>query len=63
MDPLSYFSFQSVLHEWFNQGRGMCCPVYGMMYIKQPHVVDAAGFLTRYLSGPLPLCPTPYNGK
>ena len=23
MDPLSYFSFQPVLHDWRNKGRGM----------------------------------------
>ena len=29
VDPLSYFSFQPVLHDWCNKGRGMCYPVYG----------------------------------
>ena len=33
-DPLSYFSFQPVLHDWCNKGRGMCYPVCGMVYIK-----------------------------
>ena len=28
VDPLSYFSFQPVLHNWCNKGRGMCYPVY-----------------------------------
>ena len=23
-DPLSYFSFQPVLHDWCNKGRGVC---------------------------------------
>ena len=31
---LSYFSFQPVLHDWFNKGRGMCYPVCGMVHIK-----------------------------
>ena len=26
-----YFSFQPVLHDWCNKGRGMCYPVCGMM--------------------------------
>ena len=26
VDPLSYFSFQPVLHDWCNKGRGMCYP-------------------------------------
>ena len=34
VDPLSYFSFQPVLHDWCNKGRGMCHPVCGMMHIK-----------------------------
>ena len=29
VNPLSYFSFQPVLHDWCNKGRGMCYPVCG----------------------------------
>ena len=61
VDPLSYFSFQPVLHDWFNKGRGMYYPVCGMMHIKEPLLLigksspfAAAGFLSRYLSGTLP---------
>ena len=61
VNPLNYFSFKPVLHDWINNGRGMCYSVYGMMRIKYPlllslvaNVVAAAGFLSRYLSGPLP---------
>ena len=36
VDPLSYFSFQPVLHDWCNKGRGMCYPVCGMVNIKEP---------------------------
>ena len=32
VDPLSYFSFHPVLHDW----SGMYYPVCGMMYIKEP---------------------------
>ena len=35
VDPLSYFSFQPVLHDWCNKGRGMCYPVCGMVHIKE----------------------------
>ena len=35
-DPLSYFSFQPVLHDWYNKGCGMCYPVCGIMHIKEP---------------------------
>ena len=36
MLELSYFSFQPVLHDWGNKGRGMCYPVCGMAHIKEP---------------------------
>ena len=35
-DPLSYFSFQPVHHNWCTKGCGMCYPVCGMMHIKEP---------------------------
>ena len=61
VDPLSYFSFQAVLHDWCNKGRGMCYPVCGMVHIKEPLLLNervtrvaAASFLSHYLSGPLP---------
>ena len=61
IDPLSYFSIQPVIHDWCNKGRGMCYPVCGMIHIKDlllligrvAHVAGA-GFLSHYLSGPLP---------
>ena len=62
VDPLSYFSFQPVLHDWCNKGRGMCYPVCGMVHIKEPLLlieksslahVAAAGYTSRNLSGPL----------
>ena len=34
VDPLSYFSFQPVLHDWCNKGCGMCYPACGMVHIK-----------------------------
>ena len=33
VDPMSYFSFQLVLHDWYNKGRGMCYSVCGMVHI------------------------------
>ena len=62
VDPLSYFSFQPVLHNWCNKGCGMCYPVCGMMHIKEPLLLirksspcGGSRFpLSRYLSGPLP---------
>ena len=34
VDPLSYFSFQPVLHNWCYKGCGMCYLVCGMVHIK-----------------------------
>ena len=36
VDPLSYISFQPVLHDWCTKGHGMCYPVSGMVHIKEP---------------------------
>ena len=36
VDPLSYFLFQPVLHNWCNKGCCMCYPISGMMHIKEP---------------------------
>ena len=61
VDLLSYFSFQPVLHDCNNKGRGMCYPICGMMHIKEPLLlmekvahVTAACFLSSYLSGAFP---------
>ena len=35
VDPLSYFSFQPVPHDWYNMGRGRCYPISGMVHIKE----------------------------
>ena len=57
----SYFSFQPVLHNWCIKGCGMCSPVYGMGYIKEPLLLIRKSNLysgvSRFclsLSGPLP---------
>ena len=68
VDPLSYFSFQPVLHDWCNKGRGMYYPVCGIMHIKEPLLligvayVAAVGFLS-LCEWSLTICPTPYNRK
>ena len=40
VNPLSYVSFQPVLHDWCNKGRGMCYPVCGMVHIKEPLLLN-----------------------
>ena len=39
VDPFIYFSFQPMLHDWFNKGCGMCYPVCGMVHIKEPLLI------------------------
>ena len=60
VDPLSYFPFQPVLHDWCNKGCGMSYPVCGIVRIKYPLLLigksslcGGSGF-PRYLNGPLP---------
>ena len=36
VDLLSYFSFEPVFHDWCNNYLGMCYPVYGVLFIKDP---------------------------
>ena len=70
VDPLSYFPFQAVFHDWFNKGRGMYYPVCGMMHIKEPLLLIGKSSLCGGSGFPLSLsewsstiCVTPYNRK
>ena len=36
VNRFNYFSFQTVLHDWCNKGRGMCYPVCGMAWTEEP---------------------------
>ena len=66
VDPLSYFSFQPVLHDWCNKGRGMCYPVCGMVHIKEPLLLidksslcGGSGFPFSLSEWSLTICLTP----
>ena len=70
VDPLSYFSFQPVLHDWYNKGRGMCYPVCGMVHIKEPLLLigksspcGGSGFPLSLSEWSFTICPMPYNRK
>ena len=70
VDPLSYFSFQPVLHDWCNKDRGMCYPVCGMVHIKEPLLLIDKSSLCGDSRFPfslsewsLTLCLTPYNRR
>ena len=65
VDPLSYFSFTPVLHDWCNKDRGMCYPVCGMMHIKV-HLLPygGSGFpLSLYVWSVTIILLMPYNRK
>ena len=69
-DPLSYFSFQPVLHDWCNKGRGMCYPVCGMVHIKEPLLLidksslcGGSGFPFSLSEWSLTICQTPYYSR
>ena len=40
-DPLTFFSFQPMLHNWCNKGQGMCYSVSRMVPIKEPLLLIA----------------------
>ena len=70
VDPLSYFSFQPMIHDWFNKGRGMCYPVSGMVHIREPLLLigrsspcGGRGFTLSQSEWFFNICPTPYNRK
>ena len=70
VDPLSYFSFQPVLHDWCNKGSGMCYPVCGMVHIKEPLLLidksslcGDSGFPLSLSEWSLTICLTPYNRR
>ena len=69
-DPLSYFSFHPVLHDWCNKGRGMGYPVCGMVHIKEPLLLIDKSSLCGGSVVPfslsewsLTICLTPYNRR
>ena len=70
VDPLSYFSFQTVLHDWCNKGRGICYPVCGMVHIKEPLLLidksslcGSSRFSFSLSEWSLTICLTPYNRR
>ena len=72
VDPLSYFSFQPVLPDWFNKGRDMYYSVCGMVHIEEPLLLIGRSSPRGGSGFPLSqsewffiiiLCPAPYNRK
>ena len=70
VDPLSYFPFQPVFHDWCNKDRGICYHVCGMMHIKEPLLLigksspcGGSGFSFSLSEWFFTICLTPYNRK
>ena len=70
VDPLNYFSFQPVLHDWCNKGRGMYYPICGMVHIKEPLLLidksslcGGSGFPFSLSEWSLTICLTPYDRR
>ena len=70
LDPVSYFSFQTVINDWFNKDHGMYYPVCGMVHIKEPLLLIGKSDPYGGIGIPLSLsewsftiCPTPSNRK
>ena len=70
VDPLSYISFQPVLHDWCNKGRGMYYPVCGMMHIIEPLLLigksspcGGSRFPLSLSEWSFTICLTPYDCK
>ena len=68
VNPLSYFSFQPVNHDWFNKGCSYL--VCGMLHIKEPLLLigksslcGGSGFPFSPSEWSLTRCLTPYNRK
>ena len=68
VDPLSYFSFQPVVHDWCNKGREMCYSFLGMMHIKVSMLLigksspcGGSGFSLSLSGWSFPICLTLYN--
>ena len=70
VDPLSYFSFQPVFHDWCDKGCGMRYPVYVIMHIKElllligkSSLCGGSGFPLSLSEWSFTICLTPYNPK
>ena len=70
VDPLGYFLFQPVPHNWCNKDCGMCYPVCGMMHIKEHLLLigksspcGGSWFSLSLYECFFNICLTPYNHK
>ena len=57
-----------MLHDWCNKGCGMCCPVCGMVHIKESMLLikksslcGSSGFPVSLSEWSFTICPTPFN--
>ena len=70
VNPLRYFSFQPLLHDLCNKGRGMCNHVCEMVQMKKTLLLigksspsGGSGFPLLLFEWSFTIYPTPYNRK
>ena len=63
VNPLSYFSFQPVLHDWCNKGRGMVHIKEPLLLIGKSSLCGGSVFPFLLSEWSLTICLTPYNRK
>ena len=66
VDPLSYFSFQPVLHDWFKKGHGMCypwmvCIKESLLLIGKNSPCNGSRFTLLLCELSFTICPIPTN--
>ena len=63
VNPLSYFSFQPVLHDWCNKGCGMVHIKEPLLLIGKSSLCGGSRFPFSLSEWSLTICLTPYNRK
>ena len=64
VNPLSYFSFQPVPHDWCNKGCGMCYHMKEpLLLIDKSSLCGGSGFPFSLSEWSLTICLTPYNRR
>ena len=63
VDPLSYFSFQPVLHDWCTKGCGMVHIKEPLLLIYKSSLCGGSGFPFSLSEWSLTICLTPYNRR
>ena len=63
VDPLNHFSFQPVIHDWYNKDRGMMHIKEPLQLIGKSSTCDGRGFPLSLSEWSFTVYMTPYNRK